>query len=198
MAQGVVGEEVRMDVSIIVGLVIGGGVAVIGALIGHFVRLREMDRQWDREKQRMEALWAEEERRRKSDRRLQARKKDLDIVRDVIDAMVSEVERLERFAWLYEEEDVETMKSRLKEFLPMMALGRSAAISMDGGELLPKYVELENAFRNWFTLWLNLRTGAYEQEVVEERKNDFDRITEEIPAVAASVRRRLRELEEEA
>ncbi|MFQ6000382.1 MAG: hypothetical protein ACE5LG_01795 [Anaerolineae bacterium] len=58
-----------MNESIIIGLVVGGGVAVIGALIGHFLRLREMDRQWKREKQRMEALWAEEERRRKSDRR---------------------------------------------------------------------------------------------------------------------------------
>jgi len=41
--------------SIIVGLVIGGGVAVIGALIGHFLRLREMNQQSDREKHRMEA-----------------------------------------------------------------------------------------------------------------------------------------------
>lgn len=64
-----VGEEARVNESIIIGLVVGGGVAVIGALIGHFLRLREMDRQWKREKQRMEALWAEEERRRKSDRR---------------------------------------------------------------------------------------------------------------------------------
>jgi len=55
-------EEVMVNESIIVGLVIGGGVAVIGALIGHFLRLREMNQQSDREKHRMEAEFGQKRR----------------------------------------------------------------------------------------------------------------------------------------
>ncbi|MCJ7668416.1 MAG: hypothetical protein MUP04_09110, partial [Anaerolineae bacterium] len=100
------GEEVMMNESIIVGLVIGGGVAVIGALIGHFLRLREIDQQWDREKQRMEALWAEEERRRKSDRRRELYERELRIVSDSVDAIMELMAATKRLTWREERERV--------------------------------------------------------------------------------------------
>jgi hypothetical protein len=63
-----------MNESIIVGLVVGAGVAAVGALVGHFLRLREMDRQW-----------REGERKAKSERRRQLLERELAVITEFAD-----------------------------------------------------------------------------------------------------------------
>jgi len=61
--------------SVIVGLVVGVGVAVAGAFVGHQLRLKEMKDQW-----------REDERRRKSERRRELLENELAVITDFADA----------------------------------------------------------------------------------------------------------------
>ena len=63
-----------MSESILVGLVIGAGVAAIGAFVGHRLRLREMKAQWD-----------EDERRRESERRRGLLERELAVITEFAD-----------------------------------------------------------------------------------------------------------------
>jgi hypothetical protein len=63
-----------MNESIIVGLVVGVGVAAVGAVVGHCIRLREMREQWD-----------EDERRRKSERSRELLERELAIITEFTD-----------------------------------------------------------------------------------------------------------------
>jgi hypothetical protein len=63
-----------MNESIVVGLVVGVGVAAVGAIVGHYLRLREMREQWD-----------EDERKRKSERRQKLLEDELAVIREFAD-----------------------------------------------------------------------------------------------------------------
>ncbi len=66
-----------MNEAIAVGLAVGVGVAVIGAFVGHLLRLKEMREQW-----------AEDERRRRRERRRQLLERELAVVTEFADVNV--------------------------------------------------------------------------------------------------------------
>lgn len=122
-----------MNESIIVGLVVGSGVAVIGAYIGYLFRLREM-----------KALWTEEEQRRKSDRRRELYEKDLTIVRDSLFAvMVALMGGLQ-------ERKVST--GLIAEAQLMIWKGLLVADSVDDSELRDRLDQLWEHFAVWADL----------------------------------------------
>jgi hypothetical protein len=73
-----------MSESIVVGLVVGVGVAAVGAYVGHCLRLREMRARWD-----------EEERRKKSDRRRELLARELGTVIEFVDLVLESWSGLE-------------------------------------------------------------------------------------------------------
>ena len=180
-----VGKEGNVNESIIVGLVVGAGVAVIGALIGHFLRLREMDQQWDREKQRMEALWAEEERRRKSDRRRELYEGELRIVSDAV-AGLARTTLSVTCPW---GETVVSRVESLKEVALMIARARLMTLSLDDLELMQRYAKLLEIFQDWSGLF-DLETG----EAKEGKEEDLGELTDEAEVAASKVLQRIREI----
>jgi len=177
----VVGEEGRMNESIIVGLVIGGGVA-----IGHFLRLREMDQQWDREKQRMEALWAEEERRRKSDRRRELYERELKIVTDSLYTI------MEGIIGSVGEEEFGSLLELISEAHTMMWKAGLVLRSLGDEELMEGCQQLYRSFLAWRDL-LDFETG----EPKQGREEEFDGLAGEARQKAAEVQRRIRQILEE-
>lgn len=133
-----------MNESIIVGLVVGSGVAVIGAYVGHLLRLREMNQQWDREKQRMEALWAEEERRRKSDRRRELYERDLKIVADAMHRVIEAMTSALRLA------EPKLKLELVVEAHGMMLECKTVVDSFGDPELTKGWHELMNNFETWW------------------------------------------------
>lgn len=181
-----------MNESIIIGLVVGGGVAVIGALLGHFLRRLEMKDQWDREQKRMEALWAEEDRRRKSDRRREIRGGLLGMVNDAVDAVIDVRTKLGSLGPLY---GIEAKESRMKlaaEIILMLERGRSVVHSLEDEQLSEEFFKLYQSYVEWQGS-LDFATG----EAQEGKNKEFEKWEKKIPKVASLVRRRIREILEE-
>jgi len=179
-----------MNESIIVGVVVGASVAVIGALVGHFLRLREMDQHWDKEQRRMEALWAEEERRRKSDRRRELYERDLRIVADTVNALVGVVDRIEWSAGTNLSPD-ERLALGIEAHL-MAGRANLITLSLDDQRLDENLHRLIRVFNRWTDL-VDLDTG----EPYEGTEEEFQELQEEIRRTGAEVLRRKREILEE-
>lgn len=163
--------------SIVVGLVIGVGVSVVGTLVSHFVRKREMDR-----------LWAEEERRRKSDRRRDLYERELKIVSDSVDAII-EAEGSLVLAPMYERE---ARKSLLKEAFQMMMRAYLLTVSLEHEELKQAYKYLMESFTDWFGL-LDLDSG----EAKEGKEEEVRELLNQMHLLAATVPIFVREILEE-
>lgn len=173
-----------MSESIIVGVVVGVVVAGIGAVISHYLR-----------KQEMEALWAEEERRRKSDRRRELYERELGTVSDTVDAIVGAMAEVGRW-------DMEAMVEKIRgwnsydnligEVSVMWSRGRVVTDSLGDEELIERYDELVDCFIGWSGLLSRVIRGAGEGK--EEELDDWREPTER---AASEVWRRIREILEE-
>ena len=170
-----------MSESIIVGLVIGVGVAVITGLITHCFRLREM-----------RAHWAEEERRRKSDRRRELYERDLKIVSDVVNALVETVDRTEWSARAGTNLDPGARLELGREAYLMAGRANVIALSLEDQELDERLHRLIQVFNRWIDL-LDLDTG----EAEKGREKDFEELREEVRRIGAEVMCRTREILEE-
>lgn len=179
-----------MNESIIVGLVVGGGVAIVGALAGHFLRLREMRDHWEKEKQRMEALWAEEERRRKSDRRREAREADLRMVRDAVDAAIEVVSRVSVLGW--QQVDSKSRLAPLFEVLKDLDKAVLVASSLQDQDLADRCMQVRGHFVGWLDL-LDMNTRG--TKVGKEK--EYEEFRSQLKVTGALVWLRIRELLEE-
>jgi len=167
--------------SIIVGVVVGVVVAGIGAVISHYLRKREM-----------EALWAEEERRRKSDRKRDLYERELKIVSDVVNALVETVDRTEWSARAGTNLDPGARLELGREAHLMAGRANMIALSLDDQELDERLRRLIDIFNHWTDL-VDLDTG----EAQEGREEEFEELQEEVRRMGAEVWRRTREILEE-
>jgi len=167
-----------MNESIIVGLVVGVGVAAAGAIVGHFLRLREMREQW-----------SEDERRRQSERRQDLLERDLTPITDFADA---DIDLWTNTLWWAPTGKLLSAKARAElgnEAFLMQAKADVAALSL-GDESLNTGVKRLTDLRNQCASLLDPKTsqpyqgkeGEYHQALVEMRKT------------AAGIYRRRREL----
>lgn len=184
-----VGEEERMNESIIIGLVVGGGVAVIGALIGYFLRRLEMKDQWDREQKRMEALWAEEERRRKSDRRREIYERELRIVSDSVELLVEAMTKFEHLMDIYRGQ---RKKDLVREVGLKLERAYLVVHSFPDEELKLRFDELWSTFVDWIVL-TDLETGR----VKDGKQKEFDKLGRQARSAGPELVRRIREILEE-
>jgi len=164
--------------SIIVGLVIGVGVSVVGTLVSHFVRKREMDR-----------LWTEEERRRKSDRRRELYERDLRIVSDAVDAVMEAMAKVGSLAYLYDEEEG---AEAMTQAILMMEKVNVVTLSLKDQELRKRYVKLLEGWRDWLSL-LDWHRGRAK----EGKQDEFKELTGEMDLAASEVWRRIGKILEE-
>lgn len=170
-----------MSESIIVGVVIGVVVAGAGAIISHYLRKREM-----------EAHWAEEERRRKSDRRRELYERDLKIVNDVVNALVEVIDRIEWSAQVEANLDPDARLELGREVHVMAGRANVIALSLDDQELDERLRRLIEVFNHWTDL-LDLDSGEAEEGIGGE----FEELQEEVRRMGAEVWRRTREILEE-
>lgn len=179
-----------MNESIVVGLVVGGGVAVVGALIGHFLRLREMNQQWDREKQRIEALWTEEERRRKSDRKRELYERELKILSDSVDGLVDVIARVELSIWT--KGACQPFLESMGEAYLMMWRGSLVPISLGDEELIDAHKKLIELYQGYLFL-IDWRS----EDPFDGKEKEFGKAKAEVLVAASEMRRRIRGILEE-
>lgn len=191
-AQGVVGEEATVNESIIIGLVVGGGVALITGYISHWFRLREMKIQSAEERERLEALWAEEERRRKSDRRREACKGELAMVNQAVDTVMDLMFRAGQWAWLFNTESSHERAEMFRRALRIIDKADLVTMSLEDQEFKNRYDEFMDAFVAWATI-LDPDTG----EPIEGKEKESGRLRTETRRVAAELRRLTREILQE-
>ncbi len=174
-------EEATVNESIIVGLVVGGGVAVVGALVSYYLR------RWE-----MKELWAEKERRRKSDRRRELHERELNIVRDSVDAVVEVQSKVTGLASVGEEKGWERHTKLVASAGLTVDRARVIVISSGDEELKNKYADLLVAFGNWGKL-LDFNTG----EPIKGKEKESEELAEKTESAASDVRRRTRQILEE-
>jgi len=154
-AQGVEGEEGKMSEALILA-VISGLMGIVGMLIGSVINDRLRERQ-------MKALWAEEERRRQSDRRRDLYDRELRVVSDSVDAVS---EALAKLDWM---DEAESAADLIREVSLMVEKAHLVTVSLGDRELQDGYEKLINGFVGWFHL-LDLST----EEPIEGRENEVD------------------------
>ena len=171
-----------MNESILVGLVVGVAVAAVGAFVGHLVRLKEMKEQW-----------AEDEKRRKSHHRRQLLERELATVTELIDLVL---ETWSGLAWWAHYEHLYTPDARAelgKDAYLMVPKANMAALSLDDQEL-------SDAVARFVRCWMqcNELVNGPTGKPPEGREEEYDQLQFEMRGVGADVRRRMRQLLEEA
>lgn len=178
-----------MNQAIIVGLVVGGGVAVIGAYVGHLLRLREIRIQADEDRKRMKAIWAEEERRRKSDRRRDLYQRELGVVSGAVDAASKLMATLGSLTPLY---DATERVEPVKQVALMIPKARVAILSLEDEKLRLRYEAFVKSWAEWSLLW-----DWHSGKLQEEKRDRVQHLTYEVDVRASEVRHRIREILEE-
>jgi len=179
MAQGVVGEKVTMDWGDIILVAVSGLVGVVGAVVGaiannHFSR------------QQMKEVWAEEERRRKSDRRRELLERDLKTVSDSLHGVMD----LVAGGW---RKEMPQFRFRLiQEGYIMLWKARLVISSLNDPELAERERQLETSFRAWRDL-LDLDSG----KVKEGKGEESSKHRLETQQAASRTLRRIREILQE-
>ena len=166
---------------------VSGLVGVSGTLLGailnnHFGR------------QQMKEAWAEEERRRKSDRRRELYERELRIVSDSVDAIVgamAEVGMLDTEA-MVGKKGRDAYAKLLGEVGLMFSKGTVLTHSLGDEELIERYDELVGSYIDW-SVWLSRDTG----EPIHGREAEYYDLREQTEQVASEVWRRIREILEE-
>lgn len=171
-----------MNESIIVGLVVGVGVAAAGAAVGHWLRLREMKEQWH-----------EEERRRKSERRRELLDRELAVITEFADV---NMDLWSGIIWWSATDKLLTADARAefgKQAFLMHARANIAALSLGDEDLktgVKKIIELMQRCNG-------LLDPDTSKPHVGKEKEYRDALLE-MRTTAADLRRRRRELLEEA
>lgn len=170
-----------MNESIVVGLVVGVGVAAVGAFVGHWLRLREMREQW-----------AEDERRRESERSRQLLERELAVITQFADA---NVDLWNSVVWWSQTNKLLTAEARAelgKEAFLMHARANIAALSVGDKDLKAGVRKLIELMERCNTL-LDPDTARPHAGKDEE----YRKALREMRTTAADIRRRGRELLEE-
>lgn len=166
-----VGEEATVNESIIPGILIGVIVAVAAGCVSHVLRKREM-----------QDLWAEEERRRKSDRRREIYEDDLRIVADSMHALTEAMSKGRR--------ERELGSLRILEAYEAMLKCRVVVDSLQDAELTKRFQQTVDAYTVWCDS-IDLATG---------NAKDEDKVAESAgrtQGAASATLRRIREILEE-
>jgi len=156
--------------SIIVGLVIGGGVAVIGTLVSYYVR------RWEQ----------------KSERRRELYERDLRIVRDLADTVTWARAEMTKPASLLVKGGRDSRASLVGEVVLMAARAHVVTISLRNQNLRERCDELFGSFVDWLDT-LDWDTG----KPVGGKKQEFDKLLKQMEQAAAEVLRRIRQILEE-
>ena len=165
-----------MNESIIPGIVIGVIVAVAVGCVSHVLRKREM-----------QDLWAEEERRRKSDRRREIYERQLGIVSDAMDAVM---EAMIGSVW---ETELGSRVQVVREAHRMMWKAGLVTGSLKDQKLIERFEQL----RSYFTAWRGL--FDYEtRQVKEGKEEEFGQLSYQVREAASEVLSRIREILEKA
>lgn len=167
-----------MTESIIVGVVVGVVVAGMGAVISHYLR------RWE-----MTDLWAEEERRRKSDRRRELYERDLGIVSDFVHALIRAMAEVQRPVLMAERAKRVFRLELLENLNQMIAKASVVTISADDQELGEGFNQLIDVASRWVAV-LDLDTG----EAIEGKEKEFEELAGEAKLAASEVLRRKREI----
>jgi len=169
------GRTGRMNESIIVGVVVGVVVAIASGYISHCLRKKEM-----------EALWAEEERRRKSDRRQEVYEKELSIVRDSVYAAIEAMTESLR-------EPRHGLRHKLQaEADTMIVRAVLVETSLDDEELRARLMQLVDHRDTWRDL-IDWDTGRPK----EGKEEELRKVVVDAHEAASNIFRRIREILEE-
>lgn len=164
-----------MNESIIVGVVVGVVVAIASGYISHCLRKKEM-----------EALWAEEERRRKSDRRQEVYEKELSIVRDSVYAAIEAMTESLR-------EPRHGLRHKLQaEADTMIVRAVLVETSLDDEELRARLMQLVDHRDTWRDL-IDWDTGRPK----EGKEEELRKVVVDAHEAASNIFRRIREILEE-
>lgn len=166
--------------SIIVGVVVGMVVALASGYVSHYLRKGEM-----------EALWAEERRRRKSDRRRELYDRELKTVSDAVQAAMEAIAAREGLAWLDEKERVKWLAD-LGGVGHMLDRALMTAFALRDDDLIERCDQLIVKFQDWSNL-VHTPTG----KVLEGKELEFEDLELAAKSVAADVARRIGEILEE-
>jgi hypothetical protein len=167
-----------MNESIVVGLVVGAGVAAVGAVVGHWLRLREMKKQW-----------SEDEGRRKSERRRELLENELAVITDFADA---NTDLWASVNWWSPTGKLLTLEARAelgKEASLMLARANVAALSIGDRSLktgVKKLIELMNLCSSV------LDPGT--SQPYEGKEGEYREALVKMRTTAADIRRRRRKL----
>ena len=171
-----------MNESIIVGLMVGIGVAAVGAIVGHHLRLKEM-----------KAHRTEEERRRKSERRRELLAKELATVTEFVDLVLESWSSLEW--WMHFEKAFKRdARAELGKKAYLMAPSANATAMALGDDVLS--VSLEALVDAWMEC-NGLTAGATELPP-DGKEEEYRQLQLTMRRASKHVRRRSRELLEEA
>lgn len=168
--------------SVIVGLVVGVGVAAAGAVVGHHLRLKEMKEQWSKD-----------ERKRKSERRRELLEKELAVITGFVDANSDLWTSIDWWSPTGKLLTAEAKAELGKEAFLMHARANIAALSLGDRSLkadLKKLVGLMNLCNRLLDPGTSQphegKEGEYRQALVEMR------------TTGADIRRRCRKLLQKA
>jgi len=155
---------------------VGVGGTLLGAILNnHFGR------------QQMKEAWAEEERRRKSDRRREIYERELRIVRDSVKAMRKAMGGL---VW---GDRKELLAGLIRKAFLMQATAYLVTASLEDEELRDSYDELTDGYYRWLQL---VKTDSGKAK--KGKEDQYDEATEQTNRAAVKVWRRTEELLEEA
>ena len=170
-----------MNESIVVGLAVGTGVAAVGAIVGYYLRLKEMKAQWD-----------EDERRRESERRRGFLERELAVITEFADV---NMDLWNSIIWWAPTGRLLGAEARAelgnKAFL-MHARANTVALSLGDEKLNAGVKKLIGLMQRCNGL-LDPDTGKPR----EDKESQYSQALAEMRTTAADIRRRGRELLEE-
>ena len=170
-----------MNESIIVGLVVGSGVAAVGAIVGHYLRLKEMKAQSD-----------EDERRRESERKRGLLERELEVITEFADVNSDLWNGILWWAPTGKLLGVEARAELGREAFVMHARANAVALSLGDermNEGVKKLIEL-----------MKRCNGLLDPETAEPREgkqHEYLEALSDMRITTAEIRRRGRELLEE-
>ena len=182
-----------MNESIIVGLAVGIGVAAVGAIVGHYLRLKEMKAQSDEDERRMKDQWREDERRRESERRRELLENELAVITDFADANSDLWTSINWWSPTGKLLTVEAKAELGKEAFLMHAKANIAALSLADEDLKAGVRKLIELMQLCNTL---LDPGT--SQPYEGKEGEYHKALVGMRTTAADIRRRRRKLLEKA
>jgi len=171
-----VGKEATVNESIIPGIVIGVIVAVAAGCVSHVLRKREM-----------QDLWAEEERRRKSDRRRELYERELGTLKDSVDALMDGVAGIELSTW--SRGGWRPLFDSMAEAYQTMKKARVLPVPLEKQGFAKSYWNLIDLCQKWFDLADWSKPDAFEGKLEEAL-----RLRREIEGAASDVNCRIAEI----